>query len=113
MTTVARPALSPRSLRRSRRARRRMERRIIAATAFMLLVLMRFGLILGVGQFKLLAALMGVGLLVVSRQRPMATARFAVVWIPLSPILLSLLFKFGLPSQLVQTGTYIRSAVVI
>jgi hypothetical protein len=86
---------------------------VIAATAVSLLFLMQFGLIFGVGQFKLLAALLGIALIRFTRHNPMATARFALIWIPLSPVLLSLSLKYGMPSQLVQSGTYIRSGVMI
>lgn len=97
---------------RSRSGRRRVERRSIAATAVGLLFLMQFGLIFGVGQFKLLALILGIGLLVAAKQWPFVMLRFAVVWIPLSPVLLSVIYKLGLPSQLVSSGTYIRSGVV-
>jgi hypothetical protein len=74
---------------------------------------MQFGLILGVGQFKLLAVLIGIALIAITRRHPMATARLAVVWIPISPMILSILLRLGTPLQLVASGTYIRSGLIL
>jgi hypothetical protein len=95
------------------RTRRSIERRIIAATAISLLFLMQFGLIFGVGQFKLLGVLIGIALVVLTRRNPMPTARLAIVWIPMGPVLLSLMLRVGAPVQLVATGTYIRSGLIL
>lgn len=107
------PTLRPRRGDRGVRARQRVERRLVAATAIGLLYLMQYGFILGVNQFRLLGALLGVAVLGITLRNPMLSARFAIVWIPLSPVILSLLYHLGLPGPLVKSGTYIRSGIVL
>jgi hypothetical protein len=74
---------------------------------------MQFGLILGVGQIKLLAVLIGVVIITATRRNPMPTARLAIVWIPMSPVLLAGALRLGAPVQLVASGTYIRSGLIL
>lgn len=91
---------------------RRSERRLLTAAAVGLLFVLRFGLLFGLGPFKVLAVLLGGWLLVLTQGRPWTTARIAIVWIPLSPVLLSLAYKVGAPIQLVDMGAYLRALLV-
>lgn len=86
---------------------------MIAAAALGLLLLMQYGFLLGVNQFRLIGLLLGGGILLGTLRNPMVTARFAIVWIPLSPVILSWLLHLGLPGPFVKTGTYVRSALVL
>lgn len=95
------------------RHRRSVERRIIAAAAFGLLLLIQYGFLLGVNQFRLIGLLVGGAILLGTLRNPMVTARFAIVWIPLSPVALSFLLHLGMPGPFVKTGTYVRSAVIL
>jgi hypothetical protein len=74
---------------------------------------MQYGFVLGVNQFRLVGALLGIAVLGVTLRNPMLSARFAIVWIPLSPVMLSLLYHLGMPGPLVKSGTYIRSGIVL
>lgn len=111
MTSI--PTVRPRRGGPGTRARQRVERRLIAATAIGLLYLMKYGFILGVNQFRLLGVLLGITILAATLRNPMLSARFAIVWIPLSPVILSLLYHVGMPGPLVKSGTYIRSGIVL
>jgi hypothetical protein len=96
-----------------RRAKQRAERRLITIVAIGFMILQTFGPLFGLGPFKVLALFFGAVLVGCSLRWPYGTLRFALIWLPLSPVLLSLLHKIGLPVQLVSTGTYLRSGLVM